>query len=211
MILNRTLIRLILYLIYYFSIFCNSHVLIHHTENSPSAQYYDCMYDILSSVAGVKYCRQRKENQLLHRDFNQSCQNGGKLWSFEELTHLNISIPDILRWSSSIEQADRYSKYSFNSSIEAADKFLCNCTNLASFGKFCEYLFYGDSRYFDEAITKQLEPLKNVNIHIGSQLHGNRPCYTTLRCDSGLMCLDWRHICDGNDGKIDKFIFPILF
>ncbi len=33
---------------------------------------------------------------------------------------------------------------------------------------------------------------------IGSQLFGNTTCYkTSFECDYGLMCLDWRHICDG--------------
>ncbi|CAF1004523.1 unnamed protein product [Didymodactylos carnosus] len=29
------------------------------------------------------------------------------------------------------------------------------------------------------------------------QLHSNITCYTTLECDYGLLCLDWRDICDG--------------
>jgi hypothetical protein len=65
----------------------------------------------------------------------------------------------------------------------------------------------------------QFAPLKDVSttfgdINVGSQLHGNRPCYITLVCDSGLMCLDWRHICDGkNDrtGDSFKFIYSTLF
>ena len=61
------------------------------------------------------------------------------------------------------------------------------------------------------AIRKQFQPLEEFlmssgKIHVGSQLHDNRPCYVTLKCDSGLMCLDWRHICDGDKERIH----PIL-
>ncbi len=203
MILHRTVI-LLLCLLCHSSTFSNCYILLYHTENAPSVQYYDCVYythaEIQNNVQGVKYCRQLNETQSLQRDFNQSCYNGGKLWSFEELALNNISASDVLQWSSSMEQADRYSKYLSHALLDVGDNYICNCTDRVSFGKFCEYQFYGNSISFDDAITKQFEPRKNVKINVGSQLHNNRPCYTTWTCDSGLMCLDWRHICDG---KID--------
>ena len=101
-----------------------------------------------------------------------------------------------------MEQADGYSKYLYNRSLDVGEKYICNCTNLASFGKFCEYEFYGGSVSFNDAVTKQFRPLESVEMNIGSQLHGNRPCYTTLTCNSGLMCMDWRHICDGKHDEI---------
>jgi hypothetical protein len=206
----RTLIRL-LHFLCYFSTF-SSYVLLYHTENSPSVQYYDCIYytrsETQNNIQGVKYCRQLNESQSLQRDFNQTCHNDGQLRSFEKLSHLNVSASDVLQWSSSLEQTDRYSKYLSNSSLDMKDDYICNCTNPSSFGKFCEYKFYGDSTSFDDAITAQLQPLQSFTvgsrkIHAGSQLHDNRPCYVTWTCDSGLMCLDWRHICDGKDGRTD--------
>jgi hypothetical protein len=157
---------------------------------------------------GVKYCRQMNETQSLQRDFNQSCHNSAKLWSFKELSRRNVSAADVLQWSSSMEQANRYSKYLLNNSLDSADNYICNCTNPASFGKFCEYEFYYGSTSFDMAVKNLIEPLQKVKIYFdsiffGSQLHNNRPCYTTWTCDSGLMCLDWRHICDG---KIERYI-----
>ncbi len=214
-----TLIHL-LYILCYASTFSHSYVLLYHTENSFSMQYYDCMYYTRSkmqdNIQGVKYCRQMNESQPLNRDFNQTCHNNGVLKSFKELSHLNISASDVLRWSSSMEQTDLYSKYLSNSSFDVGDEYICNCTNLSSFGKFCEYQFYGGSTSFNETITKQFKPIENGfneygPINIGSQLHGNRPCYMTLRCDLGLMCLDWRHICDGKDDKInDSFLFSFV-
>ena len=122
---------------------------------------YYTQSSIQNNIQGVKYCRQLNESQPLHRDFNQSCHNNGVLRSFKELARLNISASDVLRWSSSMEQIDRYSKYLSNSSLDLKDEYICNCTNLSSFGKFCEYEFYGGSTSFDDAITKQFKPLEN--------------------------------------------------
>ena len=214
----RMLIHLHL-LCYFSTLFSNSYVLIYHTENSPSVQYFDCVYytrsETQNNIQGVKYCRQLNESQPLQRNFSQSCHNSGQLWSFEKLSQFNISTSDVLKWSSSMEQTDRYSKYVSGSSFEPKHEYICNCTNPSSFGKFCEYKFYGDRTSFDDAIAKQFEPLDDFivssdKIDVGSQLHNNRPCYMTWTCDSGLMCLDWRHICDGKIERINdcyNFIF----
>jgi len=186
-------------------------------------QYYDCIYSTQSesptNIQEVKYCRQLNKNQSLQRDFSQSCHNGGHLASFEELSALNVTASDVLQWSSSMEQADRYSKYLSNGSLDFGEKYICICKNPTSFGKFREYEYYGGSTFFHQALTSQFKPLNtssvNIgNIYISSQLHGNRPCYMTLECNSGLMCLDWRHICDGKNDMIEdscQLFFSILF
>ncbi|CAF3331924.1 unnamed protein product [Rotaria socialis] len=163
---------------------------------------------VQDNIQDVKYCRQLNESQVLHRDFNQSCHKSGILWSFKELSLLKVSTSDVLQWSASMEQADRYSEYLSNSSLDTANQYICNCTNLASFGKFCEYEFYGNTTSFNDAMENQFKPFKDKNTYfdnrfLGSQLHNNRPCYTTWICDSGLMCLDWRHICDGKQQCMD--------
>lgn len=191
------------YLFSQFILFSNSYTLIYHTENSLAIQSYDCVYLSYTNGAWMKYCRQLNQTQPLHRDFNQSCHNGGHLWSFEELSRRNISPSDVLRWSSTLEQTDRYSKYLFNNSVDLDEKYLCQCTNPSSFGKFCEYEFYYGQSFFNNAFTEQFSPIKVSSletgiVHVGSQLHNNRPCYVTLECDSGLLCLDWRYVCDGN-------------
>jgi hypothetical protein len=181
-------------------------------------QYYDCIYyarsEIRNNIQNIKYCRQLNKTQPLQRNFNQSCYNGGQLWFFEELFLRNVSAAAVLQWSSSMEQTDHYSKYLSNRSLDIRDKYICNCTNPASFGKFCEYEFYGSSTSFGDAVTKQFEPLGYSSMYIASQLHNNRPCYTTWTCNSGLLCLDWRHICDGKHDRTDnscKVFLSILF
>lgn len=197
---NKKRLMFLLYCLFYLITLSNSYVLLYHTENSPSAQYFDCIDYINqeNSFSGVKYCRQRNEVRSLQRDFKQSCYNSGQLWTFEKLSEHNISSLEVLKWSSSIEQTDRYAKYLLNHSLDREDHYICNCTNLSTFGKFCEYEFYHNNTLFQDAIIEQFEPLRNMDIHLGSQLHNNRPCYMMWTCDSGSMCLDWRHICDGD-------------
>ena len=187
--------------------FVGSYTLVYQTENSPSMQSYDCVYVTYKEAETMKYCRQLNESQRLQRHFNQSCHNGGQLWSFEELTHRNISTNEVLAWSSSMEQTDRYSKYLSNFTLDVGDRYLCNCTKSGSFGKFCEYEFYNGESDFTGALIKQFEPLKmftwnSDTVAPGSQLHNNRPCYRTFECDSGLLCLDWRYICDGKNDML---------
>lgn len=202
------------YFLQYFSIFSNSYILISHTENSRSLQYYDCLHHLDRDNYVVKYCRQLNESRQLQRDFPEQCYHNGKLWSFEELSARNISPSDVLQWSSSIEITDRYSRYLSDHSLVADDQYVCNCTNPSSFGKFCEYELYNGATSVKDALNKQFQFLEIVDayhprVFIGSQLHNNRLCYTTLECYRGLICLDWRHICDGKesmkDGKMGGF------
>ncbi|CAF1602990.1 unnamed protein product, partial [Adineta ricciae] len=213
---HRTIFCHLLFSLLY--LFCHCYVILHNTENAPKILYHDCIYytERLAddSSEGVKYCIQWNEEGPLNRSFNEFCYNDGIFQSFEELLSLNISPSDVLQWSSSIEQLDRYSKYLFNKSFDIAEKFLCNCTRPSTFGKFCEYEFFSPNiTSFDYAIDTQFYLIFRDNrpptrkINIGSQLHNNRPCYTRIGCDSQLTCLDWRHICDGKQqciGGIDE-------
>ncbi|CAF1233955.1 unnamed protein product [Adineta ricciae] len=100
--------------------------------------------------------------------------------------------------------ADSYAAYLNNLSDHTSnygkDMFLCNCTKLGTFGKFCEYYFMSNST-FQETIEYQFSVKRLQNF--GSQYVGNRTCYKTLECDFGLLCLDSRNICDGKQQYID--------
>ncbi|CAF3346096.1 unnamed protein product [Rotaria sp. Silwood2] len=88
----------------------------------------------------------------------------------------------------------------FNYDDYGKNYFLCNCTKVGTFGKFCEYNFMSNSS-FEETIEHQFS-LK-LEYYLGSQYVGNRTCYETLTCSFGLLCLDWRNICDGKQQCID--------
>ena len=79
---------------------------------------------------------------------------------------------------------------------------LCNCTKVGTFGKFCEYEFLSSNESklltttLEDAIADQFD-LKRKFV-FGSQIWGKIPCYVPdFECDFGLLCLDWRHRCDG--------------
>jgi hypothetical protein len=193
-----------LYFVCYLLPFSNGYVLIYHTENSPSVQYFNCIY-----YKDVKYCHQVVTPIPVQYDFNGICLNDGYFRSFSELVLLNVTVSDVLQWSSSIEQADRYAKYLLDGSLDPKDNYMCNCTNPSTFGKICEYEFFYGSTSFDEAIMKQFKSREDTKINIGSQLHGNWPCYLTFECDMGAICLDWRHICDGRFENYSKLVLLI--
>ncbi|CAF0984601.1 unnamed protein product [Rotaria magnacalcarata] len=195
--INRCAFVVIFYICY-----CDAVVLLYHTENSQELQYFDCIYytRLLTrdNIQGIKYCQQLNNSHRLDRNPVQICENNGTLWKFSDLRQLNFTATDVVKWSSSVEQADRYAKYLLNSAIsqEENENYICNCTKSGQFGKYCEYMLYLDSLLFDEAISKQFDLYGFTPI--GSQLHNNRPCYQAhFECDFGSMCLDWRHICDG--------------
>jgi len=48
---------------------------------------------------------------------------------------------------------------------------------------------------------------------IGSQFYDNHPCYIIFEYNSGLLCLDWRYICDGKQqcmGGVDEDYCELL-
>ena len=74
------------------------------------------------------------------------------------------------------------------------DRWICQCLHRGSFGKNCEYrLPVGDT--FEETLQWQLIVRKENPWKV--QIYGDVLCYETLGCDSGVLCLDWREICDG--------------
>ncbi|CAF1540179.1 unnamed protein product [Didymodactylos carnosus] len=184
------------------------HVILHNTRDANLVQYYDCIYytnetSYLGEGEGtvpVKYCQQPSKMVKLDRSNDTCLNNSTKLFYFQ-LSELSITPNDLLKWpSSSVEHVDEYASYLRN---KADNNYLCNCTIPGTFGKFCENKFYYDATTFDEAVKEQFGQIR-ANRY-GNQLHNNRPCYSTLgtTCNSGLMCLDWRDICDGTQQCMD--------
>ncbi len=63
------------------------------------------------------------------------------------------------------------------------------------FGRHCEYELYIGST-LDET-TRHIQ-VTNQKDALWGQLQRRRMCYTAIDCEYGLLCLDWRNICDGN-------------
>ena len=162
-----------------------------HTQDGTSIQYYDC---ILVDV--LLYCRQPRHPIHLTRTHQSStcAANGGITHTFQDLLAHNVIISTILhQWKSSIEQVERYARFISNPSHDI-DGFLCECLRPRSFGKFCEYVLpVGET--FQQTIDWQV--MRRVQNLLGVQVYGDITCYEGVNCNSGLLCLDWREICDG--------------
>jgi hypothetical protein len=170
-----------------------NHIYIYHTDDSPSTEYYDCLY-----VKSFYYCIRPKLPIELRRNdqIETFCiENGGQLYNFSELHKKNISANEIVhKWQSTIERAEEYARYKKNPN-ESNDKFICQCQNKESFGKFCEYRLPVMNISLQDLLDWQISTRKGNEWDV--QMFGTLVCYEGLSCNSGLLCLDWREVCDG--------------
>ena len=165
-------------------------IFLQHTNDGLDIQFYDCVH-----LQSLDYCRRPTEPTNLTRQIaTEECeQNNGHLHRFTELRSKNITASTLIqRWRSTLEQLEEYSLFLKDPSEQ--DGLLCQCLQPGSFGKNCEYqLPVGQT--FEETREWQLKMRKknSQKMHI----YGDVVCYETLKCHLGLLCLDWREICDG--------------
>ena len=165
-----------------------------NTNDDLKIEFYDCIRDVRSSL---DYCRRPREpiDLVRENDTRSSCRdNGGELYRFSELRSKNISIPTILhQWKSTLERVEDYQRYTRDSSSQF-DGWICQCHHLGAFGKNCEYqLPVGQT--LEEILQWQLLKRKENTEKV--QIYGDVICHETMKCNSGVLCLDWREICDG--------------
>ena len=165
-------------------------IYLYHTHDGSEVEFFDCVY-----AESLWYCRRPTEPMHLTRDKDASdCEkNGAITHRFSDLRSNGISVSSILHeWQSSIERVEQYVRFLRDDS--QTDGYLCQCTDNSSFGRNCEYqLPHGES--FPDVFAWQ----RDERSFAGRRLlnHIDILCYQTLNCDSGLLCLDWREICDG--------------
>ncbi|CAF1136975.1 unnamed protein product [Adineta steineri] len=188
MFMNRSLITVL------FFMNIQARIFLFDTEDSRRVEQHDCLY--YTSDVSVKYCRRSNNGSTLDRS-SFTCFNGGEQLSFQYLLEQNISPQEILQWNSSIERADDYASFFYYRDEKNLmnDEFLCHCIHPGTFGKYCEYHFLDGALTFEQSIKQQFEQ-KEKN-HWAAQHYGDILCYKTIPCYSGLLCLDWRNICDG--------------
>jgi hypothetical protein len=169
-------------------------IYLYNTEDSPAVEFFDCI-----NHQNLFYCRRPTGPISLQRNkLSEQCYHNGTLHSFSSLASNNITVSTVLhQWKSSVERAEQYSHYlrQQNKSLDDEKMYLCECVHPQSFGKICEYLLPIDNSTFDATLDWEVQ-MKFTNPE-RLQMHGDIICYTTLICDFGLLCLDWRDICDG--------------
>ena len=161
----------------------------YETEDGPSVQNYDCV-----DHQSTPYCRRPSTPTPLQRDGeSHRCYHHGSNHSFRSLRKNNITVHTVLQhWRSTIDKAEQYAHY-LQQPVDAkeGDKLLCQCIDPQSFGKNCEYLLPFGATFSDVVDAK-------FSVASGKLMYaGEIVCYSTLKCDFGLLCLDWRDICDG--------------
>ncbi|CAF3933078.1 unnamed protein product [Adineta steineri] len=168
--------------------FANGKIYIHNTVDGPSVEVYDCILH-----GEIFYCRRPTEPIVLNRDnITEQCYHNGIRHWFADLLRDNISISTVLhQWKSSIEKVEQYSRYERNSN--GLNDSLCECVTPQSFGKNCEYLLPAGTTFEETLMWENSQKINNPWL---VQLHGDIICYKTLECNFGLLCLDWRDICD---------------
>ena len=177
-------------------IFVKSELFLHHTYNGVQIQSFDCVFVHSPSIF---YCRRPKEPivDLVRKQENdtKSClQNGGQMHLFSELRLNNVTINTLHhhRWTTTIEQLEEYSLFWKDPSL--SDGYLCQCLKMGAFGINCEYQL-PIGKTFEETLQWQLAMRAKSPEEV--QMYGDVVCYEMLKCQSGVLCLDWREICDG--------------
>ncbi|CAF3810792.1 unnamed protein product, partial [Adineta steineri] len=170
--------------------YIDNNIYLYYTEDSSSVEFYDCIYQ-----ENFLYCRRPIEPISLERNNNvKECYHNGTLHTFSSLQLNKSTINTILhKWKSSLEKVEEYSRY-ITQNLDPIENFLCECNHPQSFGKYCEYLLpYGTTFTMTLNWENQMKFLYEEE----NQYYSDILCYKTLTCNSGLLCLDWRDICDG--------------
>ncbi|CAF3004633.1 unnamed protein product [Rotaria sp. Silwood2] len=176
-------------------------VTVYHTLETFDQQAHTCFYytNLKSGIQSVPYCIQSTAFLLNNSStIASNCSDAGTQYSFYELFQLGYDVTHLLQWHAPIDDAEKYAVYLNdhpNNESNLNDNFICNCSHPTVFGHSCEYQLYAGET-IPEAIKQQFS--ERVKHRMGTQIHGRRSCYTTIdQCDSGLLCLEWRQVCDG--------------
>ena len=176
-------------------------VLVYETSMSSMTQYAHCVYVVGEST--VKYCWRGTSVQVFETSSDDPrCFNGGQQWIFRDLKAANVSPSKVVSWSSGVERADDYAAYVYDGRSDLAMTSLCECLSAGTFGARCEFKLLDRSQTFDNAVESQFNDKRND--FAAMQRYGDILCYRPLfLCDSGLLCLDWRDVCDGQQQCMD--------
>ena len=168
----------------------NAEITLRQTQDGLQIEFYDCFL-----LHSLDYCRRpRKPIDLSRGNLRKECeQNGGQLHLFSELQSNNTTVSIVLQqWRSTLERVEQYSLFLRDPNERDAN--LCQCLHSTTFGNDCEYQLPSGGT-LEETLQWQLSMREKNRRAV--QIYGDVICYETLKCDSGVLCLDWREICDG--------------
>lgn len=178
----------------------DSRILLYNLANTTlsSAENFDCIY-VLDTVDGnhggssagkIPYCRRPDENQ----NTTEECENGGVKKTFSDLLRQGVRPSQVLEWNSGVAIADDYAASYYHKHTET-EAFVCHCIQPGTFGRYCQYRLTHREQTFEASQSLQVKERAIMPYH--HQIYGDILCYKTWSCNWGLLCLDWRDICDG--------------
>ncbi|UJR06888.1 hypothetical protein I4U23_011177 [Adineta vaga] len=139
----------------------------------------------------ISYCLRSLDGNISNFELNYTNKYDIS-FTFTELQQQNITSQQLLSWSASIDLAERYEMFLNNitNSLFDNETLFYNCT-LSSFGPFCRFTFdLEDEISFDEIVEFYFNRTDPITKDI------NTTCYIHLKCNTSMLCLDWREICD---------------
>lgn len=149
------------------------------------------------------FCRRPNDSLIIRESV---CD--GTLWSMKDLKRNNVTIDMLFQWLQPHDNIERYSRFlqessEGNSVLE--NETICNCSS-NQFGVDCSYESVTDST-IGEVLNEQLLSPWQRTMQITA-------CFVDgIQCNAGLLCLEWRQVCDGivqcEDG-IDEFNCDLL-
>ncbi|CAF3980544.1 unnamed protein product, partial [Adineta steineri] len=128
------------------------------------------------------FCR---DPDLLSNNVSSCTQ--GTTWYFSTLKDNNITTDDLLKWRIPFETIEHYAYYLDNNSTNS---FICNCTH-DRIGTVCQYLLPVNLSTTAELSKDQLRDLPARETGLYTCL------IDMIKCNTGLLCLEWRQVCDG--------------
>jgi hypothetical protein len=135
----------------------------------------------------LSYCL--RIDNLLNESWPHTCHTGDKL-TFKQLRTGNISTDDLLKWRVPLDIADLYGAFLSDSLSDDSIQFICNCSLVNVFGRYCEYSFDEEISTIEDLINSSIEEKK-----IFYPKERLLPCYELE--NNSERCLDYRDICDG--------------
>ena len=181
----------LLYFLILLPLLCHQNAIyLFNTEDNDGVEYYDCIL-----LENAPYCRRPGFPIDLRRNNDTvKCYHKGTRKTFEELRLQNKYPTQIIHgFRSSIEKGEEYAFYLTDQRNSSS---LCECEK-RSFGKNCEYQIIADSWHVTFAESRKWQNDQKQKNRFEMHAYQKNLCYTTTGCDYGLLCLDWRDICDG--------------
>lgn len=174
---------------------------IFHSTNKVSGDH-DCLF-----YDSRFYCR--RPNDLV-TSVSRSSVCKGNLTRMKDLKGKNVTTDMLFDWFHPHDNVERYARFlqnSFENNPISGEEVLCNCS-IDHLGVDCSYERAIESTLADVLVWQLSRPLERTMATIACFVDG-------IHCNTGLICMDWRQVCDGilqcEDGSDEETCYLLEF